>query len=159
MKRFISILILLVALLLPAHAFGWVMDFVQEDSLSIDTFHVSDDDDVDTSKTLSFADIGLNDLHFQVCMYSDSIECVVWFQQNIWPDTTWEAYHWETVDSIIFTGLSAVTCSLWTPVCDVPPEECRLLVVGRANNKISTGGAYGGTAAIISYFREERDAD
>lgn len=166
MRRLYSLLFaaLLVAVMLPVSASAWVgPTLVQEDSIGVDTFWVSGNADIDTSEILSFSSAGLNDLHLQICFEADTAAVTIAVEQNIWPDATWEAYHWEIVDSIkclrTGTGASGVVCSLYTPVFDVPPHDVRLLFIGRDNNQVTTGGGRGGTKVIVSYFREERDAD
>ncbi len=157
--RILFCMLVLAVFIVPATANAWVCSLLGEDSLSIDTFYVSGDADVDTSVSMIYPSYDKTDLSFMVCMDSDSIECVVMVDQRIWPDTTYLAYTWNVVDSIVFTGLSAIGCSLWVPTLVVPPKETRLRVLGRANNKVSTGGARGGTEVIITQMREERSAD
>lgn len=154
--RILFYMLVLAVFLVPVTANAWVCTLLGEDSLGIDTFYVSDNLDVDTSETLVFPAYSKTDLSFGVCMDSDSIEIVVMIDQRIWPDTTYTAYTWNVQDSLVFTGLSAIRCSVWVPTLKAPPKEVRLRVCGRNNNKISTGGVRGGTEVIISLMTEEK---
>lgn len=154
LKKLIVLAAFLVAVMLPATGHAWILNTVQDDSCSCDSFSVNGDDDIDTSETFSFSSAGLDDFHVQICAISDSIEFTVMVHQSIWPDTSWTAYRYEVVDSIVFTGLSAATCSLWTPVFDVPPHDFFFTVNSRVNNSDVIG-----TFVHMNYFREETLAD
>lgn len=165
MRKFYSLLIAAFAavlLLLPATSQAWVMDYLPEDSLATDTFFVVGAD-VDTSDEFSFSSAGLGDIYFSICVWGDTTAVRFVLEERIQADTNFAtiAAGWEPVDSIVFASGSALACSLWVPTFKVPPYKCQIIARGAATNckGPSASAPRCGTKALITYFRENENAD
>lgn len=154
---------LLVTAFMTVPSYAWIgPNAVEEDSAGIDTFYVAGNADVDTSEIISWPSGGASSMFAEVCWYSDSMEATVICEARLLPsgikdlDTSFTRASWNIMDSITVTGLTARTCSLWVVTTSVPPVDVRFIVCGRNGNAVGTGGGTGGTAVIISVFKEEK---